>query len=122
MDDLNNNELEALRVLWEQGTQKPAVIQEEFGWAIDNGTLRSVLRVLMTKGYVTRRKEGKAFLYSAKAPREKMLSRMVRQMAHVFTGGSKETLLLHLVESEELSPEAIAELKRIAQKRGKAKS
>lgn len=122
MADLNRNELEALRVLWEQGQQKPGEIQAEFSWPIDNGTLRSVLRVLMDKGLVSRKKEGKAFVYRAKTPRDKLLTRMLRQMAHVFAGGSRAELILQLVESEDLSPEAIAELRRITEKRGKGAS
>ena len=114
MDNLNPNELEALRVLWEGGEQKPAQIQEQFSRPIDNGTLRSVLRVLMDKGYVTRKKAGKAYLYRARTSRAKLLARMTRQMAHVFTGGSRAGLILHLLEAEDLPDEAIAELKRIA--------
>jgi predicted transcriptional regulator len=73
MAELNRNELEAMRVLWEKGTLKPGEIQEGFAWDIENATLRSVLRVLMDKGYVARRKKGKAYFYRAKASRRSVL-------------------------------------------------
>jgi BlaI family transcriptional regulator, penicillinase repressor len=114
MDALNRNELEALRILWEQGESKPADIEAEFAWDIDNGTLRSVLRVLMDKGLVTRRKAGKAYLYQAAKSRAGVLSRMARQMAHVFSGGSTAGLIAQLIKTEQLSPEDLAELRRIA--------
>ena len=40
---LNENELEVLRLLWQRTPQKPTDLQADFGWDIDNGTLRSVL-------------------------------------------------------------------------------
>ena len=119
MNDLNRNELEALRVLWEHGVQKPAQIQEHFSWPIDNGTLRSVLKVLLDKGFLTREKSGKAYLYRAKASRKQLFTRMMRQMAHIFASGSRDALILQLVRSEQLSEEAVAELQRIASEKKK---
>ena len=54
MEDLNRNELEAMRILWEHGMMKPAEIQEEFSWPIENATLRSVHAGLIEKGHVRR--------------------------------------------------------------------
>jgi predicted transcriptional regulator len=119
MDPLNPNELEALRILWDQGEQKPPEIEAAFSWPIDNGTLRSVLRVLMDKGLVARRRMGKAYFYKAKKSREGVMSRMARQMAHVFSGGSTRDLIAQLIKTEKLSPQELAELRRIAQTESK---
>lgn len=115
MDELNRNELEALRILWDHGEQKPPELEERFGWSIDNGTLRSVLRVLMEKDLVARRKVGKAYFYKAKKTRAGVMKRVARQMAQVFTGGSTADLIVQLIKTEKLSPEDIAELRRIAE-------
>ena len=115
MDAMNRNELEAMRVLWERGEAKPAEIEKAFGWGIDNGTLRSVLRVLMEKDLVVRRKVGKAYCYRAKKTREGVMSRMTRHMARVFAGGSSADLIAQLIKTEKLSPADLAELRRIAQ-------
>jgi predicted transcriptional regulator len=117
MDALNPNELEALRILWERGESKPAEIEDAFAWDIDNGTLRSVLRVLMDKGLVVRRKAGKAYVYKTKKTREGVMSRMTRQMARVFAGGSPADLIAQLIKTEKLSPEDLAELRRLAESR-----
>lgn len=114
MQDLNQNELEALRILWEHGSMKPAEIQEKFSWPIENPTLRSVLAVLIEKGHVTRRKNGRAFFYRATSNRRKGLSRMARRMAQVFAGGSTADLIAQLIRMEKLSPNDIEELRRIA--------
>ncbi len=115
MEELNRNELEALRVLWDHGEAKPADIEAAFSWPIDNGTLRSVLRVLVDKKLVARRKLGKAYWYKAKRSRQGVMSSMAQQMAQVFTGGSAADLIAQLIKTEKLKPEELAELRRIAQ-------
>ena len=114
MHDLNPNEVETLRILWEQGPLKPAEIQTQFGWEIENATLRSVLRGLLEHGLLVREKKGKAFHYRARVTRRSQLRRTARRMAEVFAGGSTGDLLLELIRSEKLSPEELAELQRIA--------
>lgn len=115
MEDLNSNELETLRVLWQDGPLKPGEIQERFGWTIENATLRSVLRVLMDKGHVTRTKQGKAFFYQAKSSQPGMMASMAKRMAEVFAGGSRANLIAQLIRTERLSKKEIEELRRIAE-------
>lgn len=115
MAELNKNELEAMRILWdEQAPRKPAEIGERFGWPIENATLRSVLRALVQRGLVERRKQGKAYYYKAKASRDGQLSHMVHRLAEVFSGGSSADLILQLVRSEKLSADDLAELQQLA--------
>ena len=114
MAELNRNEMEAMRILWQGGALKPAQIQEQFSWSIENATLRSVLALLVDKGLVTREKRGKAFFYRARSSQRGMLSKMARRMAHVFTGGSTADLIAQLIKNEKLSRQEIEELRRIA--------
>jgi predicted transcriptional regulator len=116
MADLRDTELEALRILWEKDRPlKPAEIQEDFSWKIDNGTLRSTLVGMVEKGHVSRTKQGKAFFYRAKVAPESMLKSFATRLARVFTGGSSADLILQLIQTEKLSAEEIAELRRIAE-------
>ena len=114
---LNHNELEVMRILWDKSPLKPVEVQAEFGWAIENATLRSVLRGLMEKGHVKRRRKGKAFYYRSVSSRRRILSTMTRRLADAFCGGSRADLLLHLVEKERLTGEEIEELRRVAERR-----
>ncbi len=116
MTDLREAELETMRILWEtEEPLKPADIQQGFSWEIDNGTLRSTLAGLMEKGHVTRGKKGKAFFYRPKSSREKLMSQIAGRLANFFTGGSAADFITQLIQSEKLSPEEIAELRRIAE-------
>ena len=62
-DDLNRNEMEVLRVLFEEAPLRPSEIEERFGWEIENATLRSVLVGMVDRGLLKRRKVGKAYYY-----------------------------------------------------------
>jgi predicted transcriptional regulator len=101
---LNQNELEALRILWAEGELKPAEIQARFAWPIENATLRSVLRNLVESGHVARELRGKAFFYAARVPKAAILRNWLRHLARVFAGGSHQALVAQLVETADLAP------------------
>ena len=114
MNSLNHNELEALRILWEQGELKPAEIQSRFGWPIENATLRSVLVNLMEKGHINRRLQGKAFFYEARVPKATLLETTVQTLARIFAGGSRQELVMQLLEKSDLKPGDLELLRRTA--------
>ena len=111
---LNQNELEALRILWEQGASKPAEIQARFSWAIENATLRSVLVNLVKKRHVRRTLQGKAFFYEAKVTKTTLLPNMMRTLARAFAGGSSQALLAQLVETGDIKANDLKLLRQMA--------
>ena len=114
MASLNPNELEALRILWEQGASKPAGIQARFAWTIENATLRSVLVNLVEKGHVRRTLRGKAFFYEARITKTTLLQAMVRTLARVFAGGSSHALAAQLVETGDIKADDLKLLRQTA--------
>jgi BlaI family transcriptional regulator, penicillinase repressor len=114
MNSLNQNELEALRILWEHGELKPADIQLRFGWPIENATLRSVLVNLVEKKHITRRLQGKAFFYAACLPKATLLENTVQTLARIFAGGSRQELVMQLLEKSDLKPADLDLLRRTA--------
>ena len=114
MISLNDNELEALRILWEHGDLKPADIQDRFSWPIENATLRSVLVNLVAKKQANRRLQGKAFFYSARVPKATMLKSTLHTLARIFAGGSRQELVMQLMETSDLKPADIELLRRTA--------
>lgn len=111
---LNQNELEALRVLWQYGEMKPGEIQTLFSYPIENATLRSVLVNLVGKGHVRREQRGKAFFYAARIPKSTLLQSMVRTLAQVFAGGSHRELVAQLVETGDIKPDDLKLLREAA--------
>ena len=113
---LNQNELEALRILWEQGELKPSDIEERFGWPIENATLRSVLVNLVDKKQVQRRRMGKAFYYSARVPKATMLQGMMETLKRIFAAGSSRSLVAQLVETGDIQPSDLEAIRHAAKK------
>ncbi|MFC1601825.1 BlaI/MecI/CopY family transcriptional regulator [Candidatus Sumerlaeota bacterium] len=120
MEPFTPGELEVMQVLWKHGELKPAEIQQRFPRDIRNAALRSALLVLLEKGHLERRKVGKAYFYQAKTPRERSFKAMTRRLAEVFCGGSSSALIAHLIESEDLSPDDVRELRRLASNKTQA--
>ena len=109
---LNQNQLEALRILWEKGASKPAEIQGHFSWPIENATLRSVLINLVEIGHVERKLRGKAFFYQARVKKTALLQNMLHTMARVFAAGSKQELVAQLVKTGDIKPEDLEVIRR----------
>jgi predicted transcriptional regulator len=109
---LNPNELETLRILWENGALKPAEIQSRFSWPIENATLRSVLVNLAEKEHVKRKLQGKAFFYEARVKKTAILQNMLHTMARVFAAGSKQELVAQLVRTGDIKPEDLEVIRR----------
>ena len=104
-------ELRLMRVLWTHGESAVSEMVKQVEPLAYTSVLTTI-RVLETKGYVTHRQEGRAFLYSA-CVRETDASRSeVRHVLERFFGNSRERLLLSLLGDGDLDPE---ELKRLKQ-------
>jgi predicted transcriptional regulator len=114
MTELNDTELEVLRILWEEHPLKPAEIQSRFPSPIENATLRSLLVSMVERNHLERRKQGKAFFYSPVARKPGMLRRFSRRLSDVFAGGSPATLIAELIRTENLSEEELEQLRSIA--------
>ena len=114
MTSLNQNELETLRILWEQGELKPAEIQSHFSWPIENATLRSVLFNLVEKGQAARRLQGKAYFYAARVPKATLLQTMTKTLARVFAGGSHEELVMQLMNTADIKEQDLKLIRQTA--------
>ena len=115
MSPFTPGELQVMRVLWAHPGLKPDEILEHLPRPLANAALRSVLRVLLQKGHVTRRKLGRAYHYRPKRPARTSFRQMARQLSELFCGGSTADLIAHLIKTEKLSDDDIRELQRIAE-------
>ncbi len=121
MPPFTPGELAVMRLLWEHGEMKPADLQRRFPEPIKNPALRSYLTILVDKGHVTRRKVGKAYFYKAVTHRQSAFRSVLREFVDNYCGGSVQSLLLNLIESERMSEEDLLELKHLAEKPDKLK-
>jgi len=111
-------EHQLMEILWKAGSGTAEQIRAALApqHVLKDSTVRTVLRRLQEKGYVTHRVEGKAFVYSGVEKPRNVAVRAVRQILDRFCEGSLEQLLVGMVENEVVDR---AELQRLAQRLGK---
>ena len=82
--------------------------------------MRTVLRRLEEKGYVTHTVDGRTYIYKAADARTNVAARAVRHLIDKFCGGSAEELVIGLVKNEVLDAKQLERLaRRIAQQKGR---
>jgi predicted transcriptional regulator len=113
-------ELEFMRILWERGEAAPEDIADSLaaqGRSLSGGSIRNVLAIMQEKGYITRRKESRAFLYRAKVREEEARRGMVSDLLeHVFEG-SESSLVSSLLDRRDLRPEELEKIERLIAER-----
>ncbi len=76
-------------------------------------TIRTMLRRLIRKKALTYRADGNVYYYSPAVSREQCVRGESRSFLERIFGGTAQPLLVQLMQETKLSPEEIAELKRI---------
>lgn len=90
-------------------------VQEALTDELANATIRTMLRILETKGYLIHREEGRAFIYSPLESREKMAESAMKRLLGVFYNGSVTEAVSGLLQMKDtdLSGEEIEELEKM---------
>lgn len=81
--------------------------------ALKDSTIRTILRNLEAKGYVTHNVDGRTFVYRAMDTRRNVAVQAAQQLIDRFCGGSVEELLVGMVDNQVLQPK---QLQRLAEK------
>jgi len=110
---LTKAELRLMKILWTRGE---STVADMVAAAAPDGELAytsvlTTIRILETKGYVTHRQEGRAFLYLSTIGEVEASRSEVRHLLQRFFGNSREQLLLSLLGDEELTAEELKRLK-----------
>jgi predicted transcriptional regulator len=78
--------------------------------ALKDSTIRTILRNLEEKGYLTHQVEGRTFLFSALDTPRNVAVQAAQQLIDRFCGGSVEELLVGLVDNQVLEPKQLRQL------------
>ena len=81
-------------------------------WPMKESTIRTVLRRLEHKGYVTHAVTGRTYVYSAAEAPMAVATRAVKHLIDRLCGGSAEALVLGMVDNAVLSPTQLERLAR----------
>jgi predicted transcriptional regulator len=112
---LTDAELRLMDIVWERG---PSTVQDVVDALPQDdplaySTVLTMLRILERKGYLTHKKEGRAYVYHAVIARREARRGALRHVMERFFEDSPELLLLNLLEHDELDPGDLDRLKAL---------
>jgi len=110
------SELQFMKVLWEKGEATPDEIIEalaDAGRDLTYGTVRNLLVLMIEKGYVARRKQGKVYLYRAVVGREEARKTMLLDMLSRVFDGSESSMVATLLSAGTVSEDKLDEIHRL---------
>lgn len=110
-DSLTPREAQIMAVLWRLGPCTAGQVRSGLPDDAHDSTVRTLLRVLETKGCVNHKTKGKAYVYRAQVKRSAAERKAVQSMLERFFGGSAEALVQRLLADEELTPEQLEHLR-----------
>jgi BlaI family transcriptional regulator, penicillinase repressor len=120
LKSLGEVEQAVMDYLWTHGPTSAESCREALASTrpMKDSTIRTVLRRLEEKGYVTHQTEGRTFIYKASDARQNVAVRAVKGIIDRFCGGSAEQLLLGMVDNAVLDRKQLERLARkIAEKK-----
>ncbi len=88
-----------------------AAVANEQGWS--DATVKTLLNRLLSKGAIAAEKDGRRYLYRPVLTREDHVASESTSMIDRLFDGRVSSLVTHFSEREKLTPEDIAELKRL---------
>ncbi|MFZ0860479.1 MAG: BlaI/MecI/CopY family transcriptional regulator [Candidatus Sulfotelmatobacter sp.] len=114
LKNLGEVEQQVMDYIWTHGPSSSEACREALASArpMKDSTIRTVLRRLEEKGYLTHETQGRTFIYRASDARQSVAVRAVKGIIDRFCGGSAEELLLGMVDSAVLSRKQLERLSR----------
>lgn len=107
-------ELEVLQVLWDHGPMSVRQVMQHLASRPDRAytTVMSLLNVMHDKALVSRRREGRAFIYQAAIPRGDTLGGMIGDLLHRAFDGSASLLVTRLLDQANPSSDELSQIQK----------
>lgn len=115
---LGELEHEVMQLVWARGRITAEQVREDLRRVLKESTVRTVLRRLEDKGYLTHTVEGRTFHFVAAEARGAVAAKAVQRIVDWFCDGSLEEVLTGMVDNAALSPK---ELRALSEKIAKAR-
>jgi predicted transcriptional regulator len=108
-------ELQILRVLWRLGPATVREVHDALGPRRGTGytTVLKLLQIMHQKGLVTRDEAERSHIYRARIGESVTQRRLLRDLADRAFGGSAASLVMQALSTEKASPEDLAEIRRL---------
>jgi BlaI family transcriptional regulator, penicillinase repressor len=118
-------ELEFMHIIWDNDELSPEEIRkilDSNGRAIASGSIRNVLAIMSRKGYLSRRKVGKAYLYKAKVDKVNAQKSLLSDLLENAFDCSESLMIAALLDRNEIDDFEQKEIMRLLEKHKERKN
>lgn len=120
--DLSAAEWKVMKIVWDlqkaMAREVYTVAGEEQGWS--RATVKTLLKRLVDKGYLSTTKVGNGFVYRPARPAISILRRAADTLLENTTRAATAPLLAHMVEASRLTPEDLESLQQLIEEKKQA--
>ena len=116
--DLGDLERDVMQLVWTGGPLTSEAVREQLSRPLKESTVRTVLRRLEDKGFVTHSVQGRTYVFEAAEARREVAARAVRRIADWLCNRSVEEVLIGMVDTDMLDS---GQLRRFADKIAEAR-
>ena len=117
---LGDLEREVMQLVWTRAPLTAEAVRDLLTRRLKDSTVRTVLRRLEEKGYVSHTVNGRTYVYQATEARGRVAARAVQRIVDWFCNGSVEEVLVGMVDNAMLNRKRLRMLTdRIAQAKDK---
>ncbi len=102
LPDLGELERKVMRLVWAHGAVTAELVREQLDRRLKESTVRTVLRRLEEKGFVSHSVQGRTYIFRARDDRQRVAAKAVRRIADWFCNGSIEDVMVGIVDAKML--------------------
>lgn len=110
MPDLGELELEVMQLVWAAGDITSDQVRERLSRKSKESTVRTVLRRLEAKGYVSHTVEGRTYIFRAAEARREVAAKAVKRIVAWLCNGSVEEVLVGMADARMLDASVLKQL------------
>ncbi len=114
--ELTERELEVMHLFWNRGEQTVAAARDDLaakGRDLAYTTVATLVRILVDKGFLEQKNDDRPFRFQAIRSFEDVSGNLLTDLVRRVFGGSREQLLVRLMEQRHLTPRERAVLQSI---------
>ncbi len=116
-------ELEILKILWREGARPVRDIRVALAAGFRELAYTSVMtmmNIMVNKGYLERKREGKSFVYRPRISEEKTSREMMGDLVERVFDGSAKAAMVNLLEMGSIDKQEIQDLRRMIDRYAKS--
>ena len=110
--ELSPLETKVMKILWRRGEVTAEQVRQALPADLTDSSVRTLLRRLEQKSYVTHERDGKRFIYRAAVAKQRAAAEVARRIVTSICGGAVESLLIGMVESRMLTKKELDKVRK----------